>query len=254
MLSSDDLGIVFAVIGCVLVAGTLVRVLYSTIGRWLGFYNPAHFHLFLWIPWRPVWRQVVKIRSWREETSTMGKEATSRWAPLLDRLCLVYKPGLILLGRHRAAGIAIQQPAGLEDPRGVAIIASPGTGKSTQAISWIALDPGNAFIIDPKGQLASITARRKGAGGPGVIGQGKKVRILDPMRQVPDFTSAMWNLFDLLATVEKGSAKTWWSALQIMQPKPLCLEQVGKRTRSIQASASSFSRALSWTSTLMNHP
>lgn len=184
---------------------TLARFAYSVLGRWFGFYNPAHFHSFLWVPWRPVWKKLRIVLRWREEVFRMGRVASARWASLPDRLCLVYKPGHIFLGRHRAGGIAIQQPAGCDGERHVTMIAGPGSGKTSHAISWVTMHPGNAFIIDPKGLIARVTARRKGKGGPGVFGQGKKVRILDPLHQVKEHPCARWNVFDVLREAERRS-------------------------------------------------
>lgn len=182
------------------------RLFYSIVGRWLGFYNPLHFRYFL-LPWRPLWKTYRHLLQWREEVFVMGRVASARWMSVLDRLCLVYKPDFIFLGRHRAAGISIQQPAGCDGERHVTVIAGPGAGKTTYIISWLAMHPGSAYVIDPKGQIARTIVNRKGAGGKGVFGQGKKVRVLDPMRQVRGHPSAKWNLFDTLHAVERRSGR-----------------------------------------------
>lgn len=182
---------------------TAARLCYSIAGRWCGFFDPLHFRRFLLIPWRPVWRRVRKLLAWWSDLTKLSNRANGGWASVPDRLCLTFKPGDTFLGRHKIGGMAIQQPAGIDDESYVSIIAGPGTGKTTHAISWVVTHPGSALIIDPKGQIAKVTARRKSAGGPGVFGQGKKVRILDPMAQVQGFRSAKWNLFDQLRAAEQ---------------------------------------------------
>jgi type IV secretory pathway TraG/TraD family ATPase VirD4 len=186
---------------------TVVRIFYSLIGRYFGFYNPAHFRNFLWLGWRTLWRPVGAVLRWKEEVFAGGTRATGGWASLLFRLCLTFKPGDILLGTHRAWGLPLQQPGGLDGERHVTIIAGPGSGKTTHAVSWVALHPGPAFIIDPKGLIAKLTVKRKGKGGDGIIGQNKKVRVLDPLHLVPDQISARYNLFDTLHAVEERSGE-----------------------------------------------
>jgi type IV secretory pathway TraG/TraD family ATPase VirD4 len=200
---------------------TVVRIFYSVVGGWCGFYNPAHFRHFLWLDWRTLWKPVGWVLRWKEEVFAGGKRATGGWASLLFRLRLTFKPGDILLGTHRAWGFPLQQPAGLDGERHVTIIAGPGSGKTTHAISWVALHPagepvppgspvcqgGSAFIIDPKGLIASVTAKRKGNGGGGIVGQNKRVRIIDPFHLVPDTVSAKINIFDTLRAAERRSGR-----------------------------------------------
>ncbi len=101
-----------------------------------------------------------------------------------------YKDGDFYLGHiHEDHGSDFE--AGIDDDRGIFIVAGPRTGKGSSLIipnliRW----PGPVFVIDPKGENASITAMRRGsaedAKGTGTSVRqfiGQKVAILDPLGQ-----------------------------------------------------------------------
>lgn len=178
-------------------ATTGVRLVYCAIGRFFGFYNPNLYRFFLWLPWRPIYNAVVlPVRLWWEEMFRFGKKATARWASIFEALTLVYKPGMIFLGRLRGVGIGLFQPVGIKGERHLVMIAGTGSGKTTQLITMLGLHTGSSFVIDPKGQITKAIAERMGQGGDGVIGKGGKVCILDPYHIVDGWRSSRWNPFD----------------------------------------------------------
>jgi len=76
-------------------------------------------------------------------------------------------------------------PLGYADDRHVCLISGTRGGKGTGLIvPTLCLWPGSAVIIDPKGENATITARRRGKGSPYARGLGQEVRILDPFGEV----------------------------------------------------------------------
>lgn len=183
-------------------AVTIARVGWSIFGRLFGFYNPAHFHYFtkLWLWWRPIYRYVwLPVSFWIEEVFRMGKFSTARFAGSLETMSHVYKPGNIYLGRLRLLGIPAIQPIGIDGRGGkhLCMMAGTGSGKTTHLISMLGLHDGTAFIIDPKGQIASVIARRFGEGGNGVIGKNMKVVIFDPSGLVTEhrYLLGKWNPF-----------------------------------------------------------
>lgn len=183
-------------------AVTITRLGWSIFGRLFGFYNPAHFHIFtkLWLWWRPIYRYVwLPVSWWIEEVFRMGKFSTGRFAGSLETMSHVYKPGYIYLGRLRLLGIPVIQPVGIDGRGGkhLCMMAGTGSGKTTHLISMLGLHDGTAFIIDPKGQIASVIARRFSEGGNGVIGKNMKVVIFDPSGLVTEHRSLLgkWNPF-----------------------------------------------------------
>lgn len=102
------------------------------------------------------------------------------------------RPGSFALGKiHEDHGASFE--AGIQDDRGIFIMAGPRTGKgSTLIINNLLRWPGPVFCIDPKGENASITAMRRGradsAKGSGTrvrppAFHGQKVALLDPLGQ-----------------------------------------------------------------------
>jgi AAA+ superfamily predicted ATPase len=81
-------------------------------------------------------------------------------------------------------------------------IAGTGSGKTTGAlIPNLCVHRGSLLCIDPVGELAVVTAARRGQGGNGVRGLGQKVFVLDPFRIVSGWQSSSYNVFDELAAV-----------------------------------------------------
>ena len=180
----------------------VLRTLYCVIGRPLGLYNPAHFHLFPRLPYRYVLKLYLMFRRWLRNWR-YGKAQTGGWAGLLDQLLMLFKPGMIYVGRIRAFNLGGFMPIGIKAKRHLVMVAASGGGKTTTIASMLSTHRGNAFVIDPNGQLARGMRHRCGSGGPGVIGKGhgRRVCVLDPKQQIEDVISACWNPFDELHAV-----------------------------------------------------
>ncbi len=104
-----------------------------------------------------------------------------------------WKPGQFLLGRD-ASG----RYAGIEDNRHILTVAGSRAGKGTSIIvpnliHW----PHSCLAIDPKGELATITASRRGHGSKWSKGMNGEVYVLDPFKRVTgpatDYAAAAFN-------------------------------------------------------------
>ncbi len=86
------------------------------------------------------------------------------------------------------------QMVGIEDNRHMLTVAGSRSGKSVGLIGNLLFYRGSALALDPKGELAAITAKRRKA-------LGQKVCILDPFNNVPERLSglrASYNPLDVL--------------------------------------------------------
>lgn len=118
-----------------------------------------------------------------------------------------YKLGDFWLGRS-ALGTAL----GVSDDRNICVVAAPRNGKDTSyVITNISRWLGSVLVIDPKGENAIVTARRRGGGSRYSLGMGQKVYILDPFNAVEtdadDFSDlkACFNPMDMLDTGDEES-------------------------------------------------
>ncbi len=76
-------------------------------------------------------------------------------------------------------------PLGYADDRHVCLVSGTRGGKGTGLIiPNLCLWPGSCIVIDPKGENATVTARRRGKGSDYARGLGQDVRILDPFGEV----------------------------------------------------------------------
>ena len=74
---------------------------------------------------------------------------------------------------------------GFRDDRHVLIVSGTRGGKGASIlIPNLCLWPGSTVVIDPKGENAIVTARRRAGGSAWSKGMGQKVRILDPFHAV----------------------------------------------------------------------
>jgi type IV secretory pathway TraG/TraD family ATPase VirD4 len=74
---------------------------------------------------------------------------------------------------------------GYRDDRHVLLVSGPRGGKGTSIIiPNLCYWPGSCIVIDPKGENATVTARRRGAGSAYTYGLGQKVHILDPFGEI----------------------------------------------------------------------
>ncbi|MEL6379349.1 MAG: type IV secretory system conjugative DNA transfer family protein [Pseudomonadota bacterium] len=110
-----------------------------------------------------------------------------------------YRPGSVFLGAHN--GVAI----GVEDDRHMMTVAGSRAGKGRSCLTPnLCLYDGSILVIDPKGDLATITAARRGDGSAHCEGLGQKVFVLDP------FEAAQGNA---------NSYRAAFNPLDIVQPE-----------------------------------
>ena len=93
----------------------------------------------------------------------------------------------------------------IQDDRHVLIASGSRSGKGVSVlIPNLCLWPGSVVVIDPKGENAMVTARRRGRGSAYCHGMGQVVRLLDPFKtvqtQYDDFEDlrATFNPLDLI--------------------------------------------------------
>ncbi|HZQ93835.1 MAG TPA: type IV secretory system conjugative DNA transfer family protein, partial [Candidatus Sulfotelmatobacter sp.] len=170
--------------------------------KFVGLWNP-----FGWKTHRgrPAFlKMMVAISNWWEKERHFGKHATGRFASLWEVLSNEFHWGDIFLGRPRLPIGGLLRPVGIPTEKHMVTIAGTGSGKSTAAlIPNLCLHWGNVLVIDPKGELAAITARRRGHGGGGVRGMGDDVFVLNPSKIsiLSGFPSASYNVFDEMERV-----------------------------------------------------
>ena len=107
---------------------------------------------------------------------------------------LAYDPSKILLGK--VGGTAI----GIEDDRHMLTIAGSRAGKGVSAIvPNLILYQGSVLAIDPKAELASITARRRAEG------LGQEVFVLDPFGRAAPWVEPYKASYNPLSILKAGS-------------------------------------------------
>jgi type IV secretory pathway TraG/TraD family ATPase VirD4 len=177
---------------------------------WSTFISRSLKFIGLWNPFgssvygaRPIiLRAIVFVGSWWEILTRFGRQATGGWAGILEVLSCRFKDGDIFLGRPRfKIGGGMLRPIGVPTEKHMVTIAGTGAGKSTGAlIPNLCLHKGSLLCVDPKGELARITAARRGQGGGGVRGMGQDVYVLDPFK-ITGIESASYNVFDEMARI-----------------------------------------------------
>lgn len=174
---------------------TLISRALHFLGLWDPFSNA-----FAGRPW--FLRTLVRIGGWWEILNRFGKEATGGWAGLIEVLSCRFQDGDVFLGRPRfKIGGGMLRPIGVPTEKHMVTIAGTGAGKSTGAlIPNLCLHKGSLLCVDPKGELARITAARRGKGGHGVKGMGQDVFVLDPFR-ITGIESCSYNVFDEMARI-----------------------------------------------------
>ena len=156
------------------------------------------FDPFLRVGGRPGW-----FSEWREqrlarrELRKFGRIATAGWEEGRAIVRRGLREGDIFLGR--ACGTVL--PVGLETEKHFVTLGSSGAGKSAASlIPNLCFHEGSLLCIDPKGELAPITAARRGQGGNGVKGMGQDVHVLDPFG-ITGLPASRYNVFDEMAAV-----------------------------------------------------
>lgn len=92
-------------------------------------------------------------------------------------------------------------PLGYTDDRHVCLVSGSRGGKGVGVIvPNLCYWPGSAIVVDPKGENATVTAQRRGAGSAYTHPMGQKVCILDPFGEVqlPPELKARYNPLDAI--------------------------------------------------------
>jgi len=92
-------------------------------------------------------------------------------------------------------------PLGYADDRHVCLVSGSRGGKGVGVIvPNLCFWPGSAIVVDPKGENATVTARRRGGGSAYSHSMGQDVHILDPFGEValPDKLKARYNPLDAI--------------------------------------------------------
>lgn len=165
---------------------------------WLGYifgvYDPIRYHKRK--PWYWRWRAWAAERA--EIRAKFGRGLTGGFASLSEVLASRFHTGDMFLGRPSASP-GMLRAVGLDTDRHMVTIGGAGSGKSTGAmIPNLCIHRGSLLCIDPKGELARITAPRRGQGGYGVEAMGQAVHIMDPAR-ITGLPGASYNVFDEMA-------------------------------------------------------
>ena len=134
---------------------------------------------------------------------------TARWVASTEACGLLgeWKPGRFLIGRDFAG-----RYVGHDDDRHILTVAGSRAGKGVSLIVPNLLHwPGSCIAIDPKGELATITASRRSSVDSRSVksmGEGGKVFVLDPFERVTgpavDFRARFNPLDDLDADTDTG--------------------------------------------------
>lgn len=105
---------------------------------------------------------------------------TADWLRFSDDAKPSFKSGDLWLSRLPSG-----EPVGYRDDRHVLVVSGTRSGKGASVIiPNLCLWPGSAVVIDPKGENAMVTARRRGRGSSWARGMGQTVHILDPFGEV----------------------------------------------------------------------
>src|ERR1017187_1890133 len=130
-------------------------------------------------------------------TMTM-RIATAEWAnPDEVEERYLYRDGMIWLGRSSEH----QVPLGYMDDRHVCLVGgSRGVKGTTGIIPALLTWPGSVGVVDPKGENATSTAARRGAGSQHATGMNQTVKVLDPFQsaQVDHALRGRFNPLDAL--------------------------------------------------------
>ena len=105
--------------------------------------------------------------------------------------------GSILIGKIE------EEILGIKDDRHLLTVAGSRSGKGRSAIvPNMCMYSGSILAIDPKGELASITAARRGRGSENAEGMGQQVFVLDPFKTVQGPGAEYRASFNPLAAID----------------------------------------------------
>lgn len=123
----------------------------------------------------------------------------ARWEPyenIIGSRALTYDPANP--GGKMLVGALNDRLIGIDDNRHVMTVAGSRTGKSVTLVNNLLFYRGSVLALDPKGELAAITAERRAA-------LGQRVCILDPFQIVPERLKPYRSSFNPLSLLSPES-------------------------------------------------
>lgn len=180
-------GIMLPIVGVILI-NFFLRTLVFTILQRYGAFDPTWDKYWPRLPWRPVWKCLVAIAEWKEQNFGGGAASGGPAGPF-SQLALPFEPEHSLIGRARLwGGIPYYGLVGEKSERHKLYIAAPGSGKSLQLQTSLAMEPDDACILstDPKGDLTRDVFYK-------MEERGHELRPIDPLGLL-DRPSARINL------------------------------------------------------------
>ena len=149
-----------------------------------------------WLRWGGGMAWLIGLWDWWEMIRRFGKGPSASWAGLVEMIEGWWGEDEVFLGRPWTRLGGFGWPVGVATEKHMVTIAGTGSGKSTAAlIPNLCLHRGSLLCIDPKGELAAVTAGRRRA-------LLQDVHILDPFSVVPGAERSSYNPFDEMAAVE----------------------------------------------------
>lgn len=135
--------------------------------------------------------------------SAITQLGTADWYRGGGRAIRQFKTGDFFLGRSENGELV-----GLRDDRHVLITSGTRGGKGVSVIvPNLCMWPGSVVVIDPKGENAMVTVRRRAFGSAYCDGLGQMVRVLDPfgVTRLPRSDMASFNPLDALDPASEES-------------------------------------------------
>lgn len=135
-------------------------------------------------------------RGW-PTSDNFAPPSTAQWTdPQQVARGLPYEEGKLFIGTIGKKTI------GIRDDRHALTVAASRAGKGISVlIPNLCLYPGSMVVIDPKGELATITAARRGSGSQYCQGMGQDIHVLDPFEvsrnSAPQYHSS-YNPLDII--------------------------------------------------------
>jgi len=145
----------------------------------------------------PAGDQWGRLKQFRDKAAALRQRIDERPWPPAQRAAAIDALDALWLSAQRSDVI----PVGVKDDRHLVTVAGARSGKGRSAIvPNLCVYPGSVFVIDPKGENASLTAEQRSIDADGAPGGGQAVYVLDPfgVATVPDSLRANLNPLALL--------------------------------------------------------
>lgn len=167
----------------------------TQICRILGLYHINHYARWPRLPWRMLWKTGMAVCNWWQEVFTFGKRSTAGFSSMLSTLSLMYRQGMIPLGRAYALGFGLTMPVGIKPKRHMMVIAMTGAGKTVYLTLLISGWKSSVFQIDPKGSVTRALKRSS----------KKEWQVIAPYDT--DIHNGSFNVFSEIKEVQKRIGK-----------------------------------------------